>query len=292
MASVDASISGVAIELQHLTLRRSPVAIPLLSRLLAAAGAGAGRGTARHKQAVAAAAAAADSAGSSSWVEVVALQADEQQPSPATAAHLSKQQQERARLAVSVHYFDQAAAPGASTVGSGKPVAPGQLHCSVAVGRLLLAHAPGFLTSLVLFGRQCTAAASASPFRGGRLPRGRLLGASSTSLWSSRGGNPSKTAAVEHSQPTSPRSPGGSDSEGGSSEGGRVPLLVQALRPQLQLECRVAQLEVAVLSSQAPEAAAAVLLLRQLELHRCAAPRPRLAVVDVAVVGSGAGSVH
>jgi hypothetical protein len=43
--------------------------------------------------------------------------------------------------------------------------------------------------------------------------------------------------------------------------------LSQALHPQLVLSCRVAQVEVAALSSQTSEAAAALLLLRELELR-------------------------
>lgn len=266
VASVDASITGVAVELRHLSLCRSTAAAPLLSCLL---GGPAATPTEQRQRALAAAEAAAASGGSSSWVEVVTLEADDQQASPAAAPHLTQ----RARLAVSVHYFDQAAAPGTPGAGSGAPPAPGQLHCSVAVGRLLLAHAPGFATSLVLFAGQYSAVSSVSPFVGG-LPRGRLPGASSASLRSSRAASPAKPASAA-SLPTSPgaaaaaAAPLEGDAAGQAGEGRS--LLAQTLQPKLALECRIAQLELAALASQAPDAAAAVLLLRQAELHRCAA---------------------
>lgn len=273
VASVDASISGVAAELQRLSLRRNTAAAPLLAHLLVPLGDPLGGGAdsdamGSRLQAVAAAAAVAV-AGSDSWVDVVALEADPQQ-SAAAEAHMTQRQQAQAHLAVSLHYYDSGAGPNVPA-GAAKPPAVGQLRCSVAVGRLLVAHAPGFATSLLLFAGQFSAAAAASPFVGKRLPgssSGDLAGGSAAG---SPVRSPYKGAAAEPPrlpsagaalpQPSEPETQTGGDAAG-------TPLLVQAMQPQLLLECRVAEVELAVLASQAPDAAAAVLLLRQLELRR------------------------
>ena len=266
-------------ELQRLSLRRSTAAMPLLSCLLACNG---GAASSAQQQALAAAAAAAASAGSSSWVDVLALEADGQQQSAAAAPHLSPQQQARARLAVSVHFWDQAARPGSPGAGSGAPPAPGQLHCSVAVGRLLLAHAPGFLTHLALFAGQYSAAASISPFSGGRLPGGSssglLLGGSSGAA--SRATSPERPGPPGSAAAAAAAADGAAAGEGAAPEGRGKPLLAQALQPHVQLEWRVGQLEVVALASEAPDAAAAVLLLRQLELRRCEACLLQLGCVE------------
>lgn len=270
VASMDTSISGVAVELHQLSLRRSAAAVQLLSRLLGLCGRSVSVSSAGH-QALAAAAAAAASAGSGSWVDVLVLEADGQPPSPAAAAHLSPQQQARAQLAVSVHYYDQAARPGGSASTAGGPLTPGQLHCSAAVGRLLVAHAPGFLTHLALFAGQYSAAASVSTLSGGRLP-----GHSSSSLLLP-GGSPAPSRATSPERPGHPGSSaaaagcGAAEAEaaaGDAGAGGKPGLLAQALLPHVQLEWRIGQLEVVALSSEAPEASAVVLLLRQLELRR------------------------
>lgn len=262
---MDAAISGVAVELQQLSLRRSTAAVPLLSHLLRYSGNSGG-----EQQALAAAAAAAASAGSGSWVDVLLLEADGQPPSPAAAPHLSPQQQARARLAVSVHFYDQSARPGGPASGSVTPHTPSQLHCTAAVGRLLVAHAPGFLTHLALFAGQYSAAASVSPFTRGRLP-----GLSSSSSLLLPPGSPAPSKAASPERPGQPGSaaataPSGAADAGpaGDAGGGSRPLLAQALLPQAQLEWRIGQLELAALSSEAPGASAAVLLLSQLELRR------------------------
>lgn len=263
---MDASISGVAVELQQLSLRRSTAAVRLLSHLLGHSG-----HSSSAQQALAAAAAAAASAGSGSWVDVLLLEADGQLSSPAAAPHLSQQQQAQARLAVSVHFYDQSARPGARASSGGVPHTPGQLHCTAAVGRLLVAHAPGFVTHLALFAAQYSTAASVSPFSGGRLPGG---GGSSSSLLLPAG-SPAPSRAASPERPGQPHSAaaaaattsGVADAEG-AAEGGSSSLLAQALLPHVQLEWRVGQLELAALSSEAPDASAAVLLLQQLELRR------------------------
>lgn len=265
VASMDASISGVAVELQQLSLRRSTAAVPLLSHLLGHSGR-----SSSEQQALAAAAAAAAAAGSGSWVDVLLLEVDGQLSSPAAAPHLSLQQQAQARLAVSVHFYDQSARPGARASRAGGPHTPSQLHCTAAVGRLLVAHAPGFATHLALFAAQYSTAASASPFSGGRLP-----GESSSSSLLLPAGSPASSRAASPERPGQPGSAAAaataSSAAGGAedaAEGGSSSLLAQALLPHVQLEWRVSQLELAALSSEAPEASAAVLLLRQLELRR------------------------
>lgn len=279
VASVDASISGAAVEVLHCSLRRSLAAAALVSQLLAAPGTAAGveaaparTGMAKSRSAASlqrleadrqALAAAASVAGSSSWVEVVALEGEQQEqatppPSPG--------QQEVARAAVSVHYYDTTAAPRGQARSSGFPGSSkpqgAALRCSVTVGRLLLAHAPGLLTNLLLLAGQYSAgggpavAPSAS---------GVMLG-SSDSLCAPGDGGTSKAGS-----PANPAASAGSldwqATESADAASSSPSLLAQALQPQLVLSCRVAQVEVAALSSQASEAAAVLLLLRELELR-------------------------
>jgi hypothetical protein len=259
VASVDASISGVAVELQQCSLRRSTAAAPLLPRLLAAstadgaAMAGGSLGSLEQQ------AAAVMAAGSSDWVEVLALE-----PEPPTpASHPGKQQQrEEAKLAVSFQYFNTTGAPGdaASSRGGGKAAADGQLRCAVALGRLLLAHSPGFATNLLLFAGQNGAATA---------PASSAVVAKNSSSSSNGSDEPAGGGSASTSRTASPVKPVATTSPGAAAqqEAGSPSLLEQALQPQLLLECRVAQVQLAALASQAPGAAAAALLLQQLELR-------------------------
>lgn len=264
VASRDASISGVAVELQQLTLRRSTAAAPLLTHVLAPGTAGtagtAGPDSEQRGTELGALAAAAAAAGSSSWVEVLCLEAPlapaGTPPSPAASKQLMQQQQP----AVSVHFFDTAAGPSAAGAASGTAAtaAPGQLRCSVSLGRLLLAHAPGFATNLLLLARQ---------YEGGTalavLPDGIPAAPPAT---------PTKQAAATRAAAASPFpdavSPAGGSNIGANGANGTNPsVLAQAMQPQLLLECRVGQVDLALLSSQAADATALVLALRQLELR-------------------------
>ncbi|KAL4436856.1 hypothetical protein ABPG75_003995 [Micractinium tetrahymenae] len=259
VASVDASISGVAVELQQLTLRRSTAAAPLLTHILSPSG-GAAVGQAEQRALSAAAAAA----GSSAWVEVLSLEPEQplKPPSPR-----SQQQAAQTQLAVSVHYFDSAAGPG-SALPSGAP-APGQLRCSIALGRVLLAHAPGFVTNMLLLAKQYPACASGQPAQAAAAASA-LDGSHAGGLAGPTGAEAEPAGAAEPATEPGLGSGGGSSGSsgsGGSSGAASTSLLAQALQPQLLLECRVAQLELLALASQAPEAAALALLLRQLELR-------------------------
>ena len=235
-------------ELRRLSLRRSAAAAPLASLLLPPPGSLSDSSAAAleaRRAATATAVAAAAAAGSVSWVDVLVLEADAQQQQPDMQRH--PEGADASQLAASLHYYDTNAAPSATRAAS-----PGRRRCVLAVGRLLLAHAPGFATSLCLFASHYSAAASA-----GVLGDSRFRGSSGVELASAAGSPPGS--------PTAPAPP----ATGQSAAGGAPPLLLlQALQPQLELECRLSQLEVAALASQAAGAAAAVLLLRQLELRR------------------------
>lgn len=251
VASVDASISGVAVELRRLSLRRSAAAAALVALMLPPPGSLNNLGSAAQaeRQAAIAVAAAAAAAGSASWVDVLALEADAKH---AQEAQLQHERADASQMALSLHYFDTSAAPSATRAASA-----GRRRCVLAVGRLLMAHAPGFATSLLLFARQYSAASSAGVWDGGR-PRG-ASGSELPSAAASLAGTPVKQQALAAAEPPSKEQAAGS---------GSPSLLLQALQPGLELECRLAQFEVAALVSQAPDAAAAVLLLRQLELRR------------------------
>ena len=258
VASVDASISGVAVELHQCSLRRSTAAVPLLPRLLAAstadttAFAGGSFGNLEQQ------AAAVMAAGSSAWVEVLALE-----PEPPTpASHPGKQQQrEEAKLAVSFRYFNTTGAHGdasSSSSSGGKTVAGGQLRCAVSLGRLLVAHSPGFATNLLLFAGQYGAA------------NARANSAAVAKHSSSNGGDgPADGGSTSTSRRASPVKPAAATGSvaAAQQEAGGPSLLEQALQPQQLLECRVAQVQLAALASQAPGAAAVALLLQQPELR-------------------------
>ncbi len=256
MASKDASISGVAVELEQLALRRSTAAAPLLANLLSPGGSG------RQADRLALSAATA-AAGSSAWAEVLSL--EPQQPLEPPYGAPFQQKEAGKQLAVSVHFFDTAAGPGAAPPTGA--LAPGRVRCSVALGRVLVAHAPGFVTNMVLLTRQYQAGAGwqlggAEAGVGGMgAHAGDSPGALGTMAEDLALARPAEEPP-EHSNGTG----GASDVDGGSRSGAPSPL-AQTLQPQLVLECRVSQLELLALSSQAPEAAALVLRLRQLELR-------------------------
>ena len=248
VASVDASISGVAVELHQLTLRRSTAAAPLLGAMLTPGGAASGAAAAVQPDRLALAAAVA-AAGSSSWVEVLSLEA-EQPVQAASPPEQQQQQQKQQQLAVSVHFFDSAAAPGGARP-QGSPT-PGQLRCTARVGRLLVAHAPGFVSNLLLLARQYEAGAAAAAMFNA-LPVA--------------GSSPLPRPAAPASDASQPEGAAAGERSGGASGSSSPSSLAQALQPQLLVECRLAQVELLALSSQAPEAAAVALLLRQLDLH-------------------------
>lgn len=257
VASVDATISGVAVELQQLALRRSTAAAPLLAHVLSP-NAGGGRQAVRRALSAAAAA-----AGSSAWVEVVSL---DPQQTPEPDLRGAQPQAAQKQLAVSVHFFDSAAGPGAAPPSGA--LAPGQLRCSVALGRVLLAHAPCFVTSMLLLAKQYQVGASWQP--------GGTAAAAGGPAGSSTGSVPAvvvtesaePTHAGRDGEPLEHSSSNGVAGSGSAHHSASTPsLLAQALQPQLLLECRVAELQLLALSSQAPQAAALAVLLQQLELR-------------------------
>ena len=246
--SVDAAISGCVAQLKQCSLLRSTAAAQLLSRLLSAGldSSRGGGGEAASQQS----ASAGGSSGGHGWVQVVSFEAELQPPSPrgSPSKHQNEQQQQQQQhepqLAVSGHYYDTALLEGHGGLG------PAQQRCSIAVGRVVLAHAPGFAANLALFVGEYSDPGSAC---------------------SSSGGD--DNTLVQQTQPRTPpalllAANGDADASSGSSSSSSSPsLLEQLLQSQLLLECRVSRLDLAVLSSQAPDASAALLTLRQLAVH-------------------------
>lgn len=292
---MDASITGAVLEVQQCSLRRSTASAVLVAQLLAASqgntstagsdrelwaetgqqqAAVHGRGRADgDRQALAAAAAAA---GSSSWVDVLSLDANEQQAERPTA---SKETDAQQQTAVSLRYFNTAVAAPDSARGSATrpPGSTSTLRCSVALGRLLLAHAPGFVTHLaVVVGQYAAGAAAAAgavqqPGTSAQQLSNRSDEPDDSNSPSSAGAGVSKAGgpAVATQPPeVSPALQSAEQpAEQAAAGSGSPSLLTQALQPQLALEFRVGRVELVALSSQAADAAAAVVLLRQLELR-------------------------
>lgn len=242
-------------ELQRLTLRRSTAVAPLLARLLSSE-------ASCSRAECLALSAAATAAGSSAWAEVVSLEPQRQLEQPLPDA---QQQAAQKQLSVSVHFFDSAAGPG-SAPPSGGP-SPGQLRCTVALGHVLLAHAPGFVANMLLLARQYQVGAAWQPGRAAAAcgPLGSLAGGPSAVLAIPAATSAGAVPGAAPGEPTGQPS-GGSDASSGAAPG-TPSLLAQALQPHLLLECRVAQLQLLALSSQAPQAAALALQLRHLELR-------------------------
>jgi hypothetical protein len=209
------------------------------------------------------------------------LDAEEQQAERPTA---SKETDAQQQTAVSLRYYNTAAAAPDSARGSATrpPGSTSTLRCSVALGRLLLAHAPGFVTHLaVVVGQYAAGGAAAGVVQQPVTSAQQLSNGSdepdnsnspsnsnsnsSAAAGASKAGGPAVATQPPEASPAlqSAEQPADQAAAGSSSPS----LLTQALQPQLALECRVGRVELVALSSQAADAAAAVLLLRQLELR-------------------------